>query len=167
MALLFQVGGVLVAFGVASGLFAKYRGLPDRVGLSVVSVLSAVACVIAAATLWPAVDGLLQATRADAAISDQSAAVAGSSEAGVNANFLSWAAERIPPYATYYLVSSSDIGLWATYQLTPRLQVPDSSHAQWIIVYGVHGKVLPDAGQFGPAFTFAPGYEIAPRRNAG
>lgn len=165
MSLALEVGGVLGGIWAIRALLRGRLEDPEAFAVALVAVPALLGTVIAVSTLWPTLKQLVSDARMDGRLSAGYAAIAGSTTTGARADFLAWAASEIPPDATYYLVASPLVGLWATYQLMPRRAVAAPAQAQWIVLYGTPLSALGAAAQFfGPEQRYTPGLSVARKR---
>jgi hypothetical protein len=140
--LLIQLCGVLV-LGVLLG-----RYLPGESGRRTALGVSVLAVAVAGFSFWGGVwtTGKTFIEQSESYPSVHEANVAPGSLFPANVNFLTEAEEAIPRKASVVLICThSQVGCsgeWISYQLAPRLFVPNISEAEYVLVYGNPPKTV-------------------------
>jgi hypothetical protein len=162
-------GGALIGSLLPSAWSSALRWIP---GVAV--------AVVAAATLlffpnvWALGRSFRAGTKADAPISKQAAELAGGT--GTNTAFLAWARTKIVSgrqAPTFWILPGAAranplVYQWSTYQLLPARETDQPREANWIVFYGVTpSSVDYDARAFRRLYTYAPGFALAQRPDAG
>ena len=163
---------VVVGLAVAAAAVAVeaiLRTTPGHGG-SLVAVVTALALVVGAGTLWDSGASLRDA--ASRSTTSPEAEAAGGRALAMNVEFLAWAQERMDAGETFFMPPAgpgNDVSQyqWATYQLFPSLSVARPEDADWIVFYELEPRSW-RAGRrhFGAVETFAPGFALA-RGHAG
>lgn len=166
MILLSQVLGVAGA-GIAISVLWR------RSGASIPAVAVGILAAVLATTLvwpnaWRSGDQISQMRSDTPRIDRFQADLHGGRALGVNVDFLVWAADRIPPEATFAVLppATDAVYQWATYQLFPRRYAPEES-ADYILFYGIKPtRSEYDRDEFGSPVSYGPGLGIVRRRDA-
>lgn len=159
------MAGVLGAIWLVTVILRRGTPSSESSAVALIIVPPVIATLIVVSTLWPTVTALVRDAERDGDLTGAQAAVAGSSVASANADFLGWVSHRIPANATYFLLEGPPVFLWATYQLMPRRAAASIRDAQWLVFYGLpSGAAGASRRFFGPEDTYAPGLGIARRR---
>lgn len=166
MILLSQVLGVAGA-GIAISVLWR------RSGASIPAVAVGILAAVLATTLvwpnaWRSGDQISQMRSDTPRIDRFQADLHGGRALGVNVDFLVWAADRIPPEATFAVLppATDAVYQWATYQLFPRRYAPEES-ADYILFYGIKPTQSEyDRAEFGRPVSYGPGLGIVRRRDA-
>jgi hypothetical protein len=166
MSLLSQVLGVAGA-GIAISVLWRRSGASNP-ALAVGIVAAVLATALAWPNAWRSGDQLDQMRRDAPAIDRFQADLHGGRGLGVDVEFLLWAADRIPPGATFAMLppASDAVYQWATYQLFPRRYVPEEN-ADYILFYGIEPtRSKYDRAEFGRPAVYGSGLGIVRRRGA-
>jgi hypothetical protein len=168
--LLAEIAGVLCG-GAAVAAALQLAGAPAlRRPAGVAVVVVALASLLFFGNVWDVAKSMRAATRADRALSKQTAELAGGT--GANAGFLAWARTRIVgrrQAPTFWLVPAAarNDGLvyqWSTYQLLPARATDSVREANWIVFYQADpSSVRYDRAAFRRLSVYAPGFAVAAR----
>lgn len=169
MALLFQIGAVLIAgFVVALAWTARPR--PSAIARSIVVIAVAFGYIAFWGHVWQNGKSFW-AQRAGWRLVAQPAIAGAPPEPGFQAGFAEWIRKRIKPGEHFYLVPSTTrddaVYQWFTYRLLPNLMSEKPEQADWLIFYGTNPR---ESGFIhsikGIAEQYGPGYSIARTQHA-
>ncbi len=165
MQLLFQVLGVM-AGGLLVLVLARSYGLAGRRATGTVAVVAiTVGALVGLPNLRDAVATFGEQEANAAAMSPEEKRLVAGASTEMNVAFLSWAEERIGSEETFAVVSGPSIHqqqavLWTTFQLAPRLALPNPSEADWTLFYEVEPAAY-STPEFSDVQEFESGYAIA------
>jgi xanthosine utilization system XapX-like protein len=164
MALLFQIGAVLMAgFVVSLARTAKPR--PPAIARSIVVLAVAFGYIAFWGHVWQ--NGRsFWAQRAQWRAVAQPAIAGAPAEPGFQAGFAEWIRSRLEPGDRFYLVPSPTrdeaVYQWFTYRLIPNLVTEKPEQADWLIFYGINPResglthlIKGIAQQYGPGYSLA------------
>ena len=164
MALLFQIGAILMA-GFVVSLAWTARPRPPAIARSIVVLAVAFGYIAFWGHVWQ--NGRsFWAQRAQWRAVAQPAIVGAPAEPGFQAGFAEWIRSRLEPGDRFYLVPSPTrdeaVYQWFTYRLIPNLVTEKPEQADWLIFYGINPResglthlIKGIAQQYGPGYSLA------------